>query len=225
MCLMVVHFQPGPQGRTLVVANRDEWRARPTAPLAVWTDPPMAAGRDLQAGGTWMGWGSGGIWGGLTNIYGGSPAPGAPSRGGLIPTWIASGGQLDALPDLRLYAGVNLLLGDGHYLYYRSNRHPGQRLDGGLYALSNASLDTPWPKLVLARESAERLLPEPFNPEAWLAWGEQRGPEEGLGSIFVDLPEYGTRSTTVALSDRLGWQIWERRHDQPSQTTYVRYSE
>ena len=77
---------------------------------------------------------------------------------------------------------------------------------------------------MLARESAERLLPEPFNPEAWLAWGEQRGPEEGLGSIFVGLPEYGTRSTTVALSDRLGWQIWERRHDQPSQTTYVRYS-
>ena len=222
---MVVHFQPGPEGRTLVVANRDEWRSRPTEALSVWSEPSMAAGRDARAGGTWMGWGGEGLWGGLTNIHEPAPPPGAPSRGGLIPAWIGSRGELGSLPDLQDYAGVNLLLGNREQLYYLSNRHPGQSLGAGLYALSNASLDTPWPKLVKAREAARSLLARPFEFEEWLALGQLRGPEEGLGSIFVDLPEYATRSTSVALGDGNGWQIWERRYESPSPvTTYVRYS-
>ncbi len=229
MCLILVAYRYHPRWPLLVAANRDEFHDRPTAPLAFWTDAPhVLAGRDLREGGTWMGLGHGGRFAALTNYRDPrSHQPDAPSRGQLVSDYLrgtqSARAYLDALlPHAAAYNGFNLLLSDATGLYYYSNQGDAPRaLVPGIYGLSNHLLDTPWPKLTRGRDSLRRLLERRMDPSAdeLLALLTDRTPapdgelpctgvslawERWLSPIFIDAPDYGTRSSTVLLADSGG---------------------
>ncbi len=169
MCLLVLAWRTHPRYRLIVAANRDEYHARPTAPMAIWRDAPeLLAGRDLTAQGTWLAVDRQRRFGIITNFRDvQARRPDAPSRGGLIPDWLRQAvapqtflGQLE--PAAQRYAGFNLLLSDADGLHYASNRAPqfSRALQPGVYGLSNLLLDTPWPKLTRVRREFEQWLAE-----------------------------------------------------------------
>ncbi|MGE3667693.1 MAG: NRDE family protein, partial [Steroidobacteraceae bacterium] len=131
MCLAVLAWRAHPRYRLIVAANRDEYHARATAALAPWADAPVLAGRDLEAGGAWLGIDRGRRFGLVTNYRELARRPaGAPSRGRLIPAWFACPGDFaryaaDVAANAPGYAGFNLLVADRDSLHYASNRAPG----------------------------------------------------------------------------------------------------
>jgi len=229
MCLVLLAWDKHPRHRLIVAANRDEFYARPTAPAEWWADAPhVLAGRDLREGGTWMGVTRDGRFAAVTNVR--EPQSyrvGAPSRGHLVGNFLLSrapslGYAAGLMPIAPMFNGFNLLLFDGAALAWFSNRGTGARtLPPGVYGLSNAQLDTPWPKVVLGKDDLRRAIDAPDDeleahlfeslarrdpaPEAELpstGVGEER--ERALSSAFIATPEYGTRCSTVLLMGRDG---------------------
>jgi len=217
MCLILLAWQAHPDFPLVVAANRDEFFARPTAPAVVWDDAPnVVAGRDLEAGGTWLGAGLDGRFAAVTNVREPGRPPGPLSRGQLTANFLSGGSApadyLRAI-DNEAYSGFNLLFGDRHELWYASNRGGSpRRLSAGIYGVSNHLLDTPWPKLTASRRRfaealrglpaetpffelladdeivADPLLPATGVPLAW---------ERLLSAVFVRSPDYGTRASTL----------------------------
>ncbi len=218
MCLILVAWQAHPDYPLVVAANRDEFYARRTASADFWPDQPqILAGRDLEAGGTWLGISRNARFAALTNYR--DPAshkPQAPSRGKLVADFLAGKNSIDAYLDTLQadeYNGFNLLLGDGKQLVAFSNismqRH---LLSPGVYGLSNALLDTPWPKVgagKTALENALTALPDEtalfhllrdatLHPDAALpVTGVSLKWERLLSAAFIRSPDYGTRCSTV----------------------------
>ncbi len=234
MCLIVFAWRPGHALPLIVAANRDEFHQRPTRALGPWPDAPgVYAGRDLEAGGTWLGVGPGGRFAALTNIRQPGQPSGKRSRGHLVAGFLE--GALSARDylaevagEVDTYAGFNLLVGDGQVLGYLHAHDAVPRvLAPGVYGLSNAALDTPWPKLVRARQALERTLDTP-EPERLLALladetpvPEAELPDTGVGlaterllsTAFIASPHYGTRARTVVIVDAQGRrQLIERSH-------------
>jgi uncharacterized protein with NRDE domain len=223
VCLVVFAWQVSPQRRLVLIANRDELHARPTAPIHWWPEPPLLAGRDLEAGGTWLGVDARGRFAAVTNFRGGPVPPAAPSRGTLIPSFLA--GDLSPATFLAnlagvaaRYAGFSLLVADEESLGYFCNRAPEspRLLPPGLYGLSNATLDAPWPKLVRSRARLAAALDTADRPESLLelladrrAAPDPELPDTGVGlelerrlsAPFIVDPHYGTRSTTALVLD------------------------
>jgi uncharacterized protein with NRDE domain len=174
MCLLVLAWNAHPRYRLVVAANRDEYHDRPAMPLGRWAEPTdMVAGRDLRAGGTWLGIDRRRRFGVVTNFRDlVRAAPQARSRGGLIPGYLggaaAAEDYLAALEDeAAAYGGFNLLLADGESLWYASNRTTPfvRALSPGVHGLSNELLDTPWPKLRRVRRGFEEWLLESRSVE------------------------------------------------------------
>jgi uncharacterized protein with NRDE domain len=241
MCLLVLAWRCHANHRVVLAANRDEFHGRAAAPMAVWDSPPhILGGRDLQAGGAWLGIDRQRRFGIITNYREMTRAEaGAPSRGELIPRYLETregpGEYLARLrADAERYAGFSLLLGDGEALWYASNRSDSfaRQLGPGVYGLSNHFLDTPWPKLLRVRASMLELVSRTDSPgiERHLfaaledrtraelhdlpATGVPPEWEVTLSSPFIVHPEYGTRCATVALlgSDATD-RVIERRYD------------
>jgi len=200
MCLLVVGWLAHPRYRVVVAANRDEFHARPTAPLAPWADQPrVLAGRDLQAGGTWIGLDPDRRFGLVTNYRElARPRHTAPSRGRLVPQFLNAPLSADHYlrsleADAQGYAGFNLLVSDGERLMYASNRAEqfGRELAPGLHGLSNHLLDTPWPKLQRVRGQIEAWIeragdgPEP-RPGVAPAARDMADDAEWLMAVFAD---------------------------------------
>ena len=166
MCLLAFGWRPRPGLRLALVGNRDEFHARPTAALHAWPETTgVYAGRDLQAGGTWCGVGPGGRVAALTNFRClNAPPTDAPSRGELVSGFLQGSAtaedQARALQaKAHRYAGFSLLLVDANEAWVVSNRMPAARsLEPGVYGLSNALLDTPWPKLLRSRAALRQAL-------------------------------------------------------------------
>jgi uncharacterized protein with NRDE domain len=176
MCLVLIAWRADPDHPCVVAANRDEFHARPTARADWWQDNPrILAGRDLEAGGTWLGLTRTGRFAALTNYrdpdrlraaVSGVAAPGvaAPSRGLLVTTLLESDGSVaDGLTYLREvganYNPFNLIFSDGQRLgIYESVLGRGRELGPGIYGLSNHLLDTPWPKVQSAKSRLEAAL-------------------------------------------------------------------
>ena len=225
MCLIVLAWKASPEAHLAVAANRDEFFARRTAPAAWWADEPgVLAGRDLEAGGTWLGVTRGGRFAALTNFRDAS-APrknGAPSRGGLAADFLRGAtSAADYAAAVRAiagrYHGFNLLVSDGAELWSFSNvEGEPEHLGPGVWGLSNHLLETPWPKVTTARsrleaalraangaENLERRLLDLLEdrataPESELpATGLPRDWERALSAAFVELPGYGTRASTA----------------------------
>jgi uncharacterized protein with NRDE domain len=221
MCLIAFAWRAHPRYRLIVAANRDEYFGRPAAPAAFWDDHPnVLAGRDLEAGGTWLGIALNGRFAALTNYR--NPAErksGAPSRGALVADFLT--GATTPEEYVRLvekraadYNGFSLLAGDAGALFFFSNRGGrARRVASGVHGLSNHFLDTPWPKVEKAKARFAGLLDGPFDSEA--AFGLLDDTERAAGSelpstgVSLELEErlsairilavggYGTRCSTV----------------------------
>lgn len=228
MCLITFAYRVHPRYPLILIANRDEFYRRPTRDAAPWPEAPeLIAGQDLEQGGTWLGLHLRGRLAAVTNFRDGrSPAEPLRSRGHLTRDFLldrrpASDWAARYAADSRAYGGFNLLLGDTAGLHYLSNRGAGPtRLEPGIYGLSNALLDTPWPKLLRARQSLAEALHEERLEVRHLADlladrsrpADAQLPDTGIGlereralsSCFIALTEYGTRATTVILQDDRG---------------------
>lgn len=238
MCLILFAYRVVPGVPLLVAANRDEYYARAARPAAFWDDhTAILAGRDLQAGGTWLGVSTTGRFAALTNFRGSPGArPGGPSRGELATQFLSG---RDSARDFtsRLektgsdYAGFCFLAGDGTDLYFYSNQEPERGallVAPGVHGLSNHLLDTPWPKVVKGRARLEALLSRPFRDSDYLDLmddtvpaAEQELPkterdpewERSLSSLRIIAGDYGTRcSTVVHISQTSGVDFAERSY-------------
>lgn len=230
MCLLILAHRVHPAWRLVVAANRDELHARVTAPAGWWDDhPEVLGGRDLEAGGTWLGVTRGGRFAALTNVREpGSMHRGPRSRGGLVRDFLAGAASpgaflADLVPWGGDFPGFNLVVGDAGELWHWSNRGPApRRLSPGVHGLSNAGLDTPWPKVVRARAALGELLgggrldPPVTGAAEELALSiladrhaapDEALPDTGVGlelerllaPAFIVSPVYGTRSSTLLL--------------------------
>ena len=227
MCLILVAWRVHPNFPCVVAANRDEYFGRPTAEADWWEDPAdILAGRDLQAGGTWLGVTRTGRFAALTNFRDpGAIRADATSRGKLVTGFLED--QRSTAEGLKEIAQrgaqcnpFNVLCSDGRDLgVYESTTGRGQILGPGVYALSNHLLDTPWPKVTQAKSRlAEALndLPqsaamldllrdtEPAVDEDLPRTGVSLELERMLSSAFVRGDSYGTRCSTIVTTDASG---------------------
>ena len=236
MCLIVLAIDQSRRFPLVVAANRDEFFARPAARLGWWTPeaggPAILAGRDLEAGGTWLGLTAQGRLAMVTNVRNPSRLdPTAPSRGQIVPQWLSGREATDRFwmrTALSGYNGFNLIAADFKRgeCFWASNlsAHP-QRLERGTYAVSNALLDTAWPKtntlkvrlrdaLSLA-DSVDSLATALFSALAdrriaddadLPSTGVPIELERELSAAFIRAPErqYGTRCSTLVISERVG---------------------
>ena len=249
MCLIVWAVGVSSRWPLVIAANRDEYWARPTLPLAPWhtgTGQPITSGRDLRAGGTWMGMTPAGRVAFLTNVREPGVADASwQSRGGLVTRWLEGAdasaddlvGALQAQarfkPGSAEFGGFNLVLGDvatgvWHWVSNRlggmrvpPQQWPSRRLAPGIYGVSNAALNTPWPKTVqltaaltdaLAQSDTQAQLEATLwsalasrvrcPPQQLPATGVPQAVEQALSSVCVDFPEmaYGTRSSTLVVA-------------------------
>jgi uncharacterized protein with NRDE domain len=239
MCLILVAWRVHAQYPIVVAANRDEFQRRATAAAHWWTDrPQLLAGRDLEAGGTWLGITRDGQIAALTNYR----APGqlklnAPSRGGLVVQMLESHApiqqRLAQLSELSpQYSGFNLLCSDGRHLgVFESVPSTGRMLEPGIYGLSNHLLDTPWPKVQRAKSKLASALGAMPDDNALLELlrdehtaADEELPRTGvslawerlLSSAFIRGEDYGTRSSTiirVGAGGSADFQEWTWRAD------------
>jgi uncharacterized protein with NRDE domain len=246
MCLIAFAIGARPDLPLVIASNRDEQWSRPTQALRAWALPSgklAYSGQDLQAGGTWLGLAQDGRVALLTNVRSGTPNSAPRSRGKLVNSWLdARSDWEDWLPrfDPRQYGGFNLVLGDlsrGRWAWV-SNRASeavrpadadgscrqamtagwhGRRLGPGLYGLSNAALDTPWPKTVALKRALQRHIDAgakaddsgdllnalldrvPASDAELPSTGIALDIEKALSSAFVHAPAigYGTRSSLL----------------------------
>jgi uncharacterized protein with NRDE domain len=231
MCLIALAHGASVEHALVLAANRDERHARPTAPARWWEEPAaILGGRDLLAGGTWLGVARAGRVAALTNIHEPRRAPAPRSRGELVATFLrgrASAAEFSAelRPLLGRYGAFNLLLYDGERLHYASNRAAPRALARGIHVLSNADATVDWPKIRRARAGIEEWLSQRREPDALLGLLGERaprhaGPEYYRESLFVEGSEYGTRCSTVLTITHDGAAVWiERRFDADGRTT------
>lgn len=259
MCLIAFAVHTAPGCPLLIAANRDEFLERPTAALHRWRledGTEIVGGRDLRDGGTWLGLNPQGRVAMLTNVRQPLAGSGARSRGELVTRWLQGDGDEERLAgaiDPAAYGGFNLVVGDFHRERWNwlSNRHPEtphdpdttglhrKALSAGVYGLSNASLDTPWPKTQRLKQAVADALAGMSATEDWLLplarslsdgtpadarelphTGVPDDMERALSSAFVRMPgrAYGTRSSLVvsARPTGRGWSVhmdeWTHAH-------------
>jgi len=236
MCLIVFSYNSHPRYQLILGANRDEYRSRPTAPAGYWQDAPgVLAGRDLEAGGTWLGVSTVGRFAAVTNYRDPRQAAGTfPSRGRLVADFLTGSEESLAAFHSRLagesdrYDGFNLLYGDHESLHYHTNRGGSSGpVSPGIHALSNHLLDSRWPKSNCARQRLAELTaanqidqdalfraladPAPFADGLLPDTGIGLERERLLSPIFITGTEYGTRSTTLLLIEHTGLITFRER--------------
>lgn len=224
MCVIYFSFGQRVDYPLVLLANRDEFYDRPTAPAERWDDAPQIfAGRDLVAGGTWLGVTDSGRFAAVTNYRNPDAAKGSRSRGSLVADFLRSSEPAEPYlttvqQEVADYSGFNLLVGEvtagtKEILYYSNRGSAIRRLGPGIYGLSNHLLDTDWPKLRRGKERFRELLQTNELPKreffALLAddalADDNELPETGIGyerekllsAIFIKSPIYGTRSSTI----------------------------
>jgi len=245
MCLIAVAFRAHPDYELVMAANRDEFHDRPAAPAAFWENAPeVFGGRDLKQGGSWLAVSAQGRLAAVTNVRRMVPPdPKAPSRGGLVAEFVRGDARTAAFAEslrsaAERYSGFNLLAYDGAELRFLCN-HPGfvQRdVREGVHVVSNATLDTPWPKTVRLKRAMERWLGSgATSPDALFAALADRSlapdpelPDTGVGPelermlspAFIVSPGYGTRCSTVVMIRKSGAiDFIERRFDAKGERT------
>lgn len=225
MCLIVFAYKSHQNYKFIFAANRDEFYERPAEQADFWKDrPDLLGGKDLKAGGTWMGITKFGRFAAITNYRDlAKIKENAPTRGLLVTDFLLSNLSSEEYYDevknnLSDYNSFNLILGDINNLYYFSTHTDGLRkLDSGVYGLSNAVLDTPWPKVENSKKQLLKLV-EQKDIHAWELLcllndtreaKEKDLPETGVGlewervlsSVFIQSPKYGTRCSTAVVID------------------------
>jgi uncharacterized protein with NRDE domain len=235
MCLVALAIDQSRRFPLVIAANRDEFFKRPAARLAWWIPesggPAILGGRDLESGGTWLGLTAEGRLALLTNIR--DPRrnePGAPSRGRIVPEWLAGNERTDRFwmrSALAGYNGFNLVAFDfrrGECFWAANSGEYPVRLERGIHAVSNARLDTPWPKVqalktrlgdaIDAADSVDVLSAQLFDALADRTEApDEQLPETGvpldwerrLSAAFIRTPDmaYGTRCSTLIITEKV----------------------
>lgn len=229
MCVIYFAYDHHPNYPLILAANRDEFYDRPTQAAQYWEDLPFIfAGRDLVAGGTWLGVTRSGRFAAVTNYRDAHAPTGDLSRGALVADFLKAevpAGEYMASIRSRAdkYSGFNLLVGETNAgrneVFYFSNRGEKiRKLEKGIYALSNHLLDTPWPKVSSGRKRFSELIAHDKIAKAKLfelladesVAEDDELPDTGIGyerekllsAIFIKTPVYGTRSSTVLTIDK-----------------------
>ena len=219
MCLILFAWRKHADYPLIVIANRDEFYARPTRDAHWWDDADILAGRDLEAGGTWLGLNRRGHFAAVTNVREpGGMTPGRKTRGDLTRNYLAGSDGAEAyLQRLAAhdqdYAGFNLLLGDASGLWFYSNReHAIRPVEAGVYGISNGAFDEPWPKLSTGKDELEALLDGDIDTAQLMeiltdhriaedhelpSTGVALDIERLLSSRFIRSQDYGTRACSV----------------------------
>lgn len=249
MCLITFAYKSHSKYSLILLANRDEFYQRPTQAMHYWPDQEgTIAGRDLEQMGTWLGINTQGKFSAVTNYRDGNTINATKrSRGELTASYLATTATAnDYLAQLEenktLYGDFNLLLGDNSGLYYCSNRGGlTQALSPGVYGMSNALLNTPWPKLTQVNKALEEAIrSEKLNLAQLLAimQNQQRAPdsqlpdtgislewERLLSSSFISSETYGTRAITILLQQYDGaTQLIEQVYDRNGKTGESEYT-
>jgi len=225
MCLILFAHKAHPNYKLVVAANRDEFYKRETQKADYWEDEPnILAGRDTQAGGTWMGVNKSGEVSLLTNYRDlKNIKVDAPSRGHLVSDFLKNNeAPLEYLQQVeqvgKNYNGFNLICGNSDSLYYYGNYQEGvTKIEGGVHGLSNALLNTSWPKVDKGVNKLKDVLKSGIiQPEKLfdLLYDDIKAPvgelpdtgvgldmERMLSPLFIKSPEYGSRCSTVLLID------------------------
>ncbi len=243
MCLAIVAINRSAELPLVMIGNRDEYHERATAGLHWWDDhPALIAGRDLVAKGTWFGASANGKYGLVTNFRESPGAPPRHSRGQLLTEFLNGTSSPREFADeiaLGDYAGFNLIIGarDAETLYVSNRAEPVWRVLGdGVHAVSNALLDTPWPKLVRVRDAVTHWLDDPrhdtetlFQPLRDMTQSAEPDTPDlniepainrALTAPFIVGENYGTRSTSLLTMDAAGsCRFLERRFDRAGDST------
>lgn len=226
MCLILFAYKAHPKYKLIVAANRDEAYGRATAPADFWEDEPgLLAGRDLEKMGTWMGVTRSGRFAALTNYRNPSEiTAGKRTRGELVADFLKGmdhpQAYLQKMSETRTeYPGYNLLAGNLDELFYYSNVGDSlQKIEPGIYGVSNHLLNTNWPKVEHGKEGLAKIIAENQKtmvdqlfshlenadpaPEHLLpSTGVSLEWERLLSPMFIKSEGYGTRSSTVILLD------------------------
>jgi uncharacterized protein with NRDE domain len=224
MCLVLFAYDPESQRPLVVAANRDEFYARPAKSAHHWQDAPeMLAGKDLSAGGTWLGVTTSGRFATVTNFAEDGPNELAEkSRGELVERFLRTDSSAHDFahrisgPE---YRGFNLLLFDGGNLVYTSNRGTTRDLSPGVYGLANAELGATWPKVVAGTNALSGLVASDGGSQALIDLlrddqqprdellpkrGRPIDLERRVAPCFIRGEEYGTRASTAVIFRRAG---------------------
>jgi len=227
MCLILFALQQHEDYPLVVIANRDEYYARPTETAHWWPDTPgIFAGRDLEAQGTWMGVNRNGRFAAVTNVREpGKSEPARLSRGKLTRDFLASHEPAETFiksieSTAQGYAGFNLLVGDSSGLFFFSNRYTGvRRIPSGIYGVSNGLFDEAWPKLTSGKLALAVSLKTGLDNDALMqiltdhtTAEDESLPETGvpldiermLSSRFIRSDDYGTRACSIVKFNRRG---------------------
>jgi uncharacterized protein with NRDE domain len=240
MCLLTVAIDQSRRFPLVVAGNRDEFFNRPAARLAWWSPgdglPDILGGRDLEAGGTWLGLTAQGRLAMVTNVRAPTAPrdPMAPSRGEIVQRWLAGDASTDRFwmrTALSGYNGFNLIAADFQRgdCFYASNQRPNpERLERGLYGLSNGTLDSPWPKVEALKEATREALEScdtvdalaarlfdaladktPAEDDELPSTGVSRDWEKVLSSAFIRTADgtYGTRCSTLVITERVNKRL------------------
>ena len=236
MCLILIAYRAHPDYPLVIAANRDEAYARPALPADFWKEhPAVYGGRDLEAGGTWLGITTTGRFAALTNYRQGTTRdPALRSRGELVSRFLCSDMRaLDYVQAMQPhgdeYNGYSMLAGDLDALYFLSNRGNGvSSVAPGVHGLSNHLLDEPWPKVVKGTQALESWIGLPdidlatrlfalladrtTAPDAMLpATGIELQRERELSAAFIAAERYGTRACSVAIVRATGDVLFGER--------------
>jgi len=226
MCLIVFANNNHDNYKLIFAANRDEFYNRPTGQAGFWSDhPDLLAGKDMHAGGTWMGITKQGRFAAITNFRDlKDHRDDAPSRGNLTLDFLISDIDPEAYynklkTDLSSFNGFNLILGSIDQLYYFSNKIDGiKQIEPGVHGISNAILNTPWQKVEKSKKHLEKLIDEKeIHPwevlnilsDTTIAKDDEL-PDTGVGlelerklsPVFIKTEKYGTRCSTVVMVDK-----------------------
>ena len=216
MCVVALAHQAHPDWPVILIGNRDEFHARPAAPLAEWDDGSgIVAGRDMQAGGTWLGVHrpSGRVVV-VTNVRGAMPDPAKESRGALVSDLLRGEGRFadPAAEDLPRFNAFNLFAVEGGAARLLTNRPVPlvMPLDPGIHALANEPVDAPCARAERLRLALEATVAAGSDPEGLL----DTLMAEDDPALFLRGDVYGTRaSTLVAVSASGDVRMIERRYE------------
>lgn len=212
MCIVAIAHLHAARYPLIVAANRDERHARATRPAEWWNGPgSVLAGRDLLAGGSWLGVSGSGRFAAVTNIFEPDRQPAARSRGALVTGFLESTEPPAAwaaacASDGASYGPFNLVVRDGAELNFVSNRSPARELPAGLHVFSNNAPGIAWPKVERLAQALETAGERDDLPEFlidFLSGPAARGPlEQAAEYPFIVGEHFGTRCTTIVTIDR-----------------------
>ena len=237
MCILAVSFKTHAEFPLIIASNRDEFYVRKTEAAHIWQDAPhILAGRDAEQGGTWLGVSKTGRFVAITNFRNPTlPEKGTYSRGQIASGFLNSESSAKSFAELLqqqrdLYGPFNVLLFDGDQLFHYNNiTDTITELQPGIHGLSNATINTPWPKVELLKSDFADVLHNPtFSDDALFAILNNRTKaldealpstgiplelERNLSPIFIQFEGYGTRCSTVIRLTATQWQFTERTYE------------